>query len=71
MLTSPLLSTSMLVVSIGSPALWIAVITVGAALVIGWVKPGAARVRWRALLQALFCSPLMTALALPILLTLC
>jgi len=61
----------MLVVSIGSPALWIAVITVGAALVIGWVKPGAARVRWRALLQALFCSPLMTALALPILLTLC
>jgi hypothetical protein len=39
-----LLGASMLVASIGSPALWIAVVTVGIALVlIGRVKPGAGR----------------------------
>jgi hypothetical protein len=39
-----LLSASMLVAGIGSTALWIAVVTVGIALVIiGLVKPGAPR----------------------------
>ena len=38
-----LLGASMLVASTGSPALRIAVVTVGIALVvIGWVKPGGA-----------------------------